>query len=299
PLNHSLVYILSQSPFVLRQTGFPFTLTPSEMVVRFGDPVSINCSTSATDVEGMGWEAPFGGTGFKPPPVVTWRVEKLEEWAPSPFCYVTLVDGEQYTAKPDITVYKTPDFVSVSDRGRGPMVEGREHDLKCDVINVAPVQNLTVKWYRDNETVQTETFNDSTMTPVNASSSLRISTQRNYNGLTFRCEAELHLGPKGPKFLPNVTSPPYTAVVLCKTCPDHVTVVENAAFSIDMLSCQPDGNPPPTVQWFYEEKLINPSKSLTRTDSGKYTAVVENSLGRTVVLTVTHPQTSDGFTRLL
>uniref|UniRef100_A0A669C6G3 Ig-like domain-containing protein n=1 Tax=Oreochromis niloticus TaxID=8128 RepID=A0A669C6G3_ORENI len=193
---------------------FPFTLTPSEMVVRFGDPVSINCSTSATDVEGMGWEAPFGGTGFKPPPVVTWRVEKLEEWAPSPFCYVTLVDGEQYTAKPDITVYKTPDFVSVSDTGRGPMVEGREHDLKCDVINVAPVQNLTVKWYRDNETVQTETFNDSTMTPVNAFSTLRISTQRNYNGLTFRCEAELHLGPKGPKFLPNVTSPPYTAVVL-------------------------------------------------------------------------------------
>lgn len=65
-----------------------------------------------------------------------------------------------------------------------------------------------------------------------------------------------------------------------ESCPDHVTVVENAAFSIDMLSCQPDGNPFPTVQWFYEEKLINPSRSLTRTDSGKYTAIVENSRGR-------------------
>ncbi|XP_076739409.1 hemicentin-1 isoform X1 [Maylandia zebra] len=264
--------------------GCPLTLTPSETVVKFGDPVSINCSTSVTDVEGMGWEAPFGGTGFERPPVVTWRVEKLEEWTPSPFCYVTLVNGSQRTVSPVITVYKTPDSVSVSDMGHGSMVEGREYDLKCDVINVAPVQNLTVTWYRGNETVKTDTFNDSTMTPVNASSTLRISTPRDYNGLTFRCEAELHLGPKGPKFPPNVTSPPYTAVVLYKpfmeSCPDHVTVVENAAFSKSILSCQADGNPPPTVQWFYEGKILNSSKPLTRTDSGKYTAIVENSRGR-------------------
>ncbi|KAL3986906.1 WD repeat-containing protein 60 [Sarotherodon galilaeus] len=279
-----LVWMLGFLMLIFSVCGCPFTLTPSEMVVRFGDPVSINCSTSATDVEGMGWEAPFGGTGFESPPVVTWRVDKVEEWTPNPFCYVTLDDGFQCTLSPVITVYKTPDFVSVSDTVRGPMVEGREHDLKCDVINVAPVQNLTVTWYRGNETVLTETFNDSTMTPVNTSSTLRISTQRDYNGLTFRCEAALHLGPKGPQFLPNVSSPPYTAVVLykpsMKACPDHVTVIESAVFSIGMLSCQPDGKPSPTVQWFYEEKLINPSKPLTRTDSGKYTAVVENSLGR-------------------
>uniref|UniRef100_A0A3Q4GP14 Ig-like domain-containing protein n=1 Tax=Neolamprologus brichardi TaxID=32507 RepID=A0A3Q4GP14_NEOBR len=194
----------------------PLTLTPSEIVVKFGDPILINCSTSATDVEGMGWEAPFGGTGFEHPPVVTWRVEKLEEWTPSPSCYATLVDGSQCTVSPLITVYKTPDFVSVSDMGHVPMVEGREYDLKCAVISVAPVQNLTVTWYRGNETVLTETFNESTAIPVNASSTLKISTQRDYNGLTFRCEAELHLGPKGPKFLPNTSSPPYTAVILCK-----------------------------------------------------------------------------------
>ncbi|CAI5675799.1 unnamed protein product [Oreochromis niloticus] len=273
----------------------PLTVNPSEIVVRFGDPVSVNCSTSARYVTGMGWEAPFGGTGFKPPPVVTWRVDKLEEWTPSPFCYATLADGSRCTAYPVIIVYKTPDFVSVPDMARGPMVEGIGYNLKCDIYNVAPVQNLIVKWYRGNETVLTQTFNGSALTPVNTSSTLRISTQRDYNGLIFRCEAELHLGPKGPKFPPNVTSPPYTAVVLykplMKACPDHVTVVENAAFSIDMLPCQPDGSPPPTVQWFYEEKLINASKSLTRTDSGKYTAVVENSLGRSntsVHITVEH-----------
>uniref|UniRef100_A0A669CV93 Ig-like domain-containing protein n=1 Tax=Oreochromis niloticus TaxID=8128 RepID=A0A669CV93_ORENI len=222
-------------------------MNPSEIVVRFGDPVSVNCSTSARYVTGMGWEAPFGGTGFKPPPVVTWRVDKLEEWTPSPFCYATLADGSRCTSHPVIIVYKTPDFVSVPDMARGPMVEGIGYNLKCDIYNVAPVQNLIVKWYRGNETVLTQTFNGSALTPVNTSSTLRISTQRDYNGLTFRCEAALHLGPKGPKFPPNVTSPPYTAVVLCKISTNllHVSL---------------------------STKLINPSKSLTRTDSGKYTA---------------------------
>uniref|UniRef100_A0A668TH67 Ig-like domain-containing protein n=1 Tax=Oreochromis aureus TaxID=47969 RepID=A0A668TH67_OREAU len=202
---------------VLKHTMFqPTVMNPSEIVVTFGDPVSVNCSTSARYVTGMGWEAPFGGTGFKPPPVVTWRVDKLEEWTPSPFCYATLADGSRCTSHPVIIVYKTPDFVSVPDMARGPMVEGIGYNLKCDIYNVAPVQNLIVKWYRGNETVLTQTFNGSALTPVNTSSTLRISTQRDYNGLIFRCEAELHLRPKGPKFPPNVTSPPYTAVVLCK-----------------------------------------------------------------------------------
>uniref|UniRef100_A0A3P8QHB0 Ig-like domain-containing protein n=1 Tax=Astatotilapia calliptera TaxID=8154 RepID=A0A3P8QHB0_ASTCA len=259
--------------FDLVFSGCPLTLTPSEMVVRFGDPVLINCSTSATDVEGMGWEAPFGGTGFERPPVVTWRVDKVEEWSPNPFCYVTLNDGSQCAVSPLITVYKTPDSVSVSDMGRGPMVEGREYDLKCDVINVAPVQNLTVTWYRGNETVLTQMFNDSTMTPVNASSTLRISTQRDYNGLTFRCEAELHLGPKGPKFPPNVTSPPYTAG-------EDVT-----------LSCSADSNPPSNIRWVYtpavnsnvtnegHQKIITITRA-TSTNAGFYICVAENKVGR-------------------
>lgn len=83
----------------------PPTLTPAEVVVRFGDPASVNCSTSATDVLGMGWEAPIGGTGFVDPPTVTWTVERLQDWSINPKCYITLKNNHQCDAMPTITLY--------------------------------------------------------------------------------------------------------------------------------------------------------------------------------------------------
>lgn len=79
-------------------------LMPAEVVVRFGDPVSINCSTSATDFIGMGWEVAIEGTDFINRSAVTWTVEKLREWTIQAKCYVTLKD-DQCSEMPNITVY--------------------------------------------------------------------------------------------------------------------------------------------------------------------------------------------------
>lgn len=111
---------------------------------------------------------------------------------------------------------ETPDIVSVSASNHGPMVEGAEHELKCSIINVAPVKNLKVKWYRGIETVHTQTFNYLSLTPVNESSTLRVTPERSYNGAHFRCEAELHLGPNGTELIPTTSSAPYIAVVHCE-----------------------------------------------------------------------------------
>lgn len=69
---------------------------------------------------------------------------------------------------------------------------------------------------------------------------------------------------------------------LIKDCPDHFAGVEGE-FSMDKWPCKADGNPPPTVQWYYEENLINASEPLTRAKSGKYTAEIGNSLGNTSI----------------
>uniref|UniRef100_A0A3P8SRL1 Ig-like domain-containing protein n=1 Tax=Amphiprion percula TaxID=161767 RepID=A0A3P8SRL1_AMPPE len=262
----------------------PLTLTPSEIVVRFGDPASVNCSTSATNAVGMGWESSVGGTGFVPPPVVTWMVAKLEDWTAVPSCFVTLntTDDKQCSKSPTVILYKTPDTVSISAVHPGPMVEGTDFHLKCDVNNVAPVQNLKVKWYRDNETVSEQMFLHTNTTPQNVFSTLIITAKRDYNGSLYRCEAALHLGPNGPEFIPTETSEPYTAIVhykpFIKDCPSSYTAVEHK-LSMDTLPCSSEGNPPPIVQWYHQGKLINSSEPLTRFGTGKYTAAVGNSLG--------------------
>lgn len=261
----------------------PITLTPSEVVVRFGDPVSVNCSTSSTDALGMGWEGPVGGTGSEKPPVVTWMVEKLEDWT-KPFCYVSPKTDSfkqcyKYLA---ITLYKTPDTVSVSAVHPGPMVEGTDYILKCGISNVAPVGKLQVKWYRDDKTVKTQTFNNTSVKSQDVISHLIITPEREYNGSLFRCEAELHLGPNGPDFIPTESSAPYTAVVhykpFFKACPSSYSAVEHK-FSMDMLPCPAEGNPPPTVQWYHQGEPINSSEPFTRSDTGEYTAEVVNHLG--------------------
>lgn len=106
--------------------------------------------------------------------------------------------------------------MSVSAKDNNLMVEGKEFQLNCDIINVAPVQKLKVKWYRGNETMHTETFNGTSVTPVNVTSSFVVTPKRDYNGTLFRCEAELHLRPNGPELIPTESSLPYTAVVLCE-----------------------------------------------------------------------------------
>uniref|UniRef100_A0A673C2C7 Ig-like domain-containing protein n=1 Tax=Sphaeramia orbicularis TaxID=375764 RepID=A0A673C2C7_9TELE len=209
----------------------PLTITPPEIVVRYGDPVSVNCSTTSPDVIGIGWE----DVETENVSDVTWTVDKLEYWNMNPACFATLKDNSQCETIPNITVYKTPDIVSVSTLNiSGPMVQGREFQLICNIINVAPVNSLKVKWYRNNETVHTEMFIDTSVTPKNVSSILKMTPGKDDNGAHFTCVAELHLGGNGPQPVPSEVSEPYIAVVDCESFSFGVIVVMTAleAFSV-------------------------------------------------------------------
>ena len=48
-----------------------------------------------------------------------------------------------------IASLETADRVLIHSMGHtGPMVAEKEYQLQCDIVNVAPVQNLTVRWYQ-------------------------------------------------------------------------------------------------------------------------------------------------------
>nr|XP_046158733.1 intercellular adhesion molecule 1-like isoform X3 [Oncorhynchus gorbuscha] len=187
-------------PGVPTHASCPVELNPPRVVVRYGDSVSVNCTTS-TDPEGMGWEVTFGGIGLQENvSFVTWTVGSLMDWTIEPKCYINLQNESQCTEILPVILYKTPDSVSISPLSHsGPMMEGKEYQLQCDIQNIAPLQNLVVRWYKGNETIETQTFNDSTKELVNMSSTITITHKRYEGEVEYRCEAELDLGPEGPK----------------------------------------------------------------------------------------------------
>lgn len=98
------------------------------------------------------------------------------------------------------------------------MVEGKEYQLLCEVQNIAPVQYLTLRWYRGQTEVYNHSFSDLTSSsPVQVSSILVVTPTKAENGAQYRCVAVLELGPEGPQPPPTVTSEPLNASVYCKS----------------------------------------------------------------------------------
>ncbi|KAM4534927.1 hemicentin-1 [Fundulus diaphanus] len=263
------------------------TLTPSEVYVKYGDPASIICSTTSKEFGLIDWENAVG-TKNKTPSTVTWKVEKLEDFTVEPFCYVTMTDNNQCIKYPNITLYKLPDLVEVLAAGDGSVTEGKEHQLQCNMNRVAPVDRLLVKWYKDEELVLTDDQNSFSVTSLDGhlcdiTSVYNFTAKKSDNGALFTCKAEFQFGPAGPPVPPSMASEPHTAVVhykpTMKACPARYLGEENELRLHD-VSCEADGNPPPTITWYHNGAQVNPSTPLQRNDSGTYKATVVNSVGQ-------------------
>ncbi|XP_035253442.1 hemicentin-1-like isoform X2 [Anguilla anguilla] len=270
-------------------SGCPLKMEPSTVVVRYGDPVSVNCTVSGGH-DGIGWEASEGPVDMvSDVQFVPWSLKTLTDWETSPKCFGNFpidadLDGRDQCSKElNITVYKPPDSVSISVVNHtGPMLEGEQYQLQCEVQNIAPVQNLTVKWYKG-ETLENQTSYDAlTKTPVNVSSTLLITPTSADDGAQYSCVAELELGPEGPQPPPEVKSDPLNITVHYKPriteCPDHVKLREGESLDT-LVSCRAEGNPSPVVTWYRNQSEFNSSTQLTRRDAGQYVMTAENTLG--------------------
>lgn len=82
----------------------PVILTPAEVVVRFGDPLSINCSTWAANVEEIDFIVSFGKKQVEQPLSVSWAVAEVKEWAVKAECFVTLGKNQCFQM-PNVIVY--------------------------------------------------------------------------------------------------------------------------------------------------------------------------------------------------
>ncbi|XP_076608323.1 hemicentin-1 [Chaetodon auriga] len=260
-------------------TSCPIELSPPSAVVRYGDAISINCSTSESQFEGIGWEVTQGGTGVEPFNHLTWAVESLTDWNISPSCFISPSKESQFeqcqmTTK--VVVYKFPQTISInsSSGDNGVLKEMEEHNFICGIHNIAPVRNLTVRWYKGDAIVYTDTFDNPSREPVDQLSVLRFKPTRQDSGVTFRCEAHLDLGPEGPQL--NVSSQEYKITV--HFGPDvQCSAPELLEGETLEKHCPVTGNPTPNVTWLKDGQVADPAVPLSRNNAGLYTVKAEGS----------------------
>ncbi|XP_077069588.1 CD166 antigen homolog isoform X1 [Siphateles boraxobius] len=263
----------------------PLQLNSQRVVVEYGGSVLVNCSTSVPHT-GMGWEASEGAVPMINHSLITWRVSELREWDIEPYCYINY-NKTQCTVTLPVTIYKTPDSVSISTvNHNGPMMEGNQYELQCDVLNVAPVQNLTVNWYKGQTLVNQTFFTDTIITPVSKTSKLQIRPDRADDGAQYWCEAKLELGEEGPRPPPNVTSEHLNITVYFKPIINETKlpsiVPAFRGYPLEIV-CEAEGNPKPTISWNLSTTDIVYGENLTINDSTPEDlhCIANNSVGST------------------
>uniref|UniRef100_A0A8C6UCC1 Ig-like domain-containing protein n=1 Tax=Neogobius melanostomus TaxID=47308 RepID=A0A8C6UCC1_9GOBI len=276
-LLHKSLLMLSTAQTV--SASCPVVMTPSRVVVQYGDAFTVECNSTTDQKEGMGWESNYKGTGLVEADHVPLNIEKVDRWAIQSQCYVNLNNGTQCSKSLPITVYMN--F----------RLWYRNYGFECAVANVAPVKKVLVTWIKDNNSTVKECLTEeSNEKPGNCRSDFTLSAQKTDNGGTLMCEAKFDFGPMGPNLQP-IRSPVMDLQVLCKYF-DHVS-----KFSSDVtmhstngkltLDCTAQGNPTPQYHWQVpqptQEKVgSGPILDLKGPFPGTYNCTAANSQGSSV-----------------
>ncbi|KAM8772894.1 intercellular adhesion molecule 1-like [Acanthopagrus schlegelii] len=260
--------------------GCRLTVSPPTLVVRFGDPVTANCSGHGMDYSGVGWEVSplMAEPGYTMDRFIVWTVDSMTEWNLTPMCYASVERGGQCHINVPLIVYKPPDNVSISlVNHTGAMQEHRLYTLQCSVEDVAPVENLTVTFYRGQTALgPPQSSSNRSKEPATEIFTLNFTPSREDDGAEFWCEAELDLGPEGPQHPPVVKSQHITATVYFGPqlgCPTKLQVREG-----ELLSCEVRGNPRPLVTWVRDGQVVALPTSSSREHAGKYTVLAISRL---------------------
>ncbi|KAG8014602.1 hypothetical protein GBF38_003150, partial [Nibea albiflora] len=207
-------------------------------------------------------------------------VVRITNWTLEPMCYALSDLGGHCHIKLPLIVYKPPDNVSISFVNHtGPMFEGHQYTLQCTVHDVAPVENLTVTFYRGQTALgKVQLNNSTTKEPVTDIFTFNITPNKNDDGAQYWCEAELQLGSEGPGHPPVVKSHKITASV--RFGPQLVCSPKLQVREGESLSCEVRGNPQPSVTWYRDGQVVALPTHSSRKHAGKYIVIAQGPHGQ-------------------
>lgn len=103
-----------------------------------------------------------------------------------------------------------------------PIVEGDQYTLECTVLDVAPIENVLVTFFKGQTSLIQQGSLMKTNKPVNWTFSHSIVASREDDGVEHWCQTKLELGPEGPQYAPVVSSQSHNVTVLCES--DNVVI---------------------------------------------------------------------------
>ncbi|XP_028288425.1 uncharacterized protein LOC114452991 [Parambassis ranga] len=194
--------------------------TTSRVVVKHGDPTNatcIVCQYNCRNVSYSGLEVPIGNYSQEEnEAVLRWKADTVTEWDLSFKCYYVDNYNVQCSNTLQVTVYQPPTSVSISFINQTESAPGCEqYSLQCTVQGVAPVENLTVTFYRGHTELGQQKSDRKQKKPATEVFDLTINTTKEDAGADYWCEARLELGPEGPQPPPVMASGKLSATFYC------------------------------------------------------------------------------------
>lgn len=212
-------------------------VVPKEPVVQYGDAVQLNCSLPCPDgtVQWKGLDTNLGSIDtFLTHSIL--KISSVEVATEGIKICVGTCGDISYQETATLKVYSLPEVLQLNvDQA---LIPGQPYTLRCSALHVYPIEELNLRWYRENKLltdVFEETETDEGLFDV--TTTVWVPGEDVVEGVVFRCELTLRIGSKTftrvapvPVSSRAVTEQP-TAVATSTESP-HTTVPTTAIHNI-------------------------------------------------------------------
>ncbi|XP_015984828.2 intercellular adhesion molecule 5 [Rousettus aegyptiacus] len=174
---------------------FEVSVWPDQALVKFGDSLMVNCSTTCPDPGPSGIETFLKKTQVGKGP--QWKEFLLEDVTENSVlqCFFSCA-GIQKDTSLDITMYQPPEQVILELQPAWVAVD-EVFTVKCHVPSVAPLENLALTLLQGNQELHKKNFTSLAVASQRAEVTISVKAQRENDRCNFSCHAELDLSSHG------------------------------------------------------------------------------------------------------